>query len=143
MAWFAGLGCFGISVAASARHRVDAGIDPVTGYVIPPVGHAPICVGLVLYGRLQLIPDAVAVIAETGFMAHVTDLHLLAGHRTMIIHEQWGVYIPPVGYVFIGFIVAVSAIFQIFALLFRMQQRRYPLIPGGGTGPKPPGNREQ
>jgi len=95
---------------------------------------APIGIGLVFYGRFQLVPDTVAIVAEAGFVAHITYLHVLNRNRTVIFHEQGCVDISPVRYVFIGFIVAVHAIFEVFTLLFRVQYGRGPPFLGAGTG---------
>jgi hypothetical protein len=95
---------------------------------------APKSVGLVFYGRFQLVPDTVAIVAEAGFVAHITYLHVLNRNRTVIFHKQGCVDISPVRYVFIGFIVAVHAIFEVFTLLFRMQYGRGPPFRGAGTG---------
>lgn len=90
-------------------------------------------IGLVFYGRFQFVPDTVAIVAEAGFVAHIAHFHVLKRNRAVIFHEQGCVDISPVGYVFIGFIVAVRAIFEVFTLLFRMQYRRNPPFPGAGT----------
>lgn len=121
-------------MAASARCRVNAAIDSVTRNIVSPMRRAPKRIGLVFYGRLQFVPDTVAIVAETGFVAHIAHLHVLNRNRTVIFHEQGCVDISPVGYVRIGFIVAVHAIFEVFTLLFRVQYGRGPPFRGAGTG---------
>ena len=85
---------------------------------------APKRIGLVFYGRFQLIPDPVAIVAETGFVAHTAHLHVLNRNRAVIFHEQGRVDISPVGNVLIGFIVAVRAIFEVFAFPFRVVKNK-------------------
>jgi len=68
-------------------------------------------------------------------MAHVTDLHLLRGHRPMILHEQRCVYVSPVGYVFIGFIMAICTVVEVFTFLFRVNSRRSPPLLRTSTCP--------
>lgn len=138
MTRFTSLGYFWVSVAASARYRINPTINPVAGNIIPPVRHSPICVRLIFYGRFQLVPDTMAIVAETGFVAHVADLYLLNRHGSVVFHKHRRVHIPPIRHIFIGLIVTVHAVFEISAILFRVQRWWNPPFLGNSTGKNQP-----
>jgi len=130
-------------MTAPARHGIDPAVDSMAGYIVPPMRHAPVGVCLVFDRGLQLRPDPMTVIAEVGFMAHVTNFHLLSRDRTVVFHKQGGVDVAPVGDIVIGLIMAVRAVFEVFTLFFRMQQGRCPPLLRAGTGQNPSDNADE
>jgi hypothetical protein len=134
MTRLAGLGCFRVTMAIPARYWIDPTVDFMAGNIISPVGHAPVGFRLVFDGGLQFGPNPVTIIAKTRLVAHVTDFDLLGRNRPVVFHEHGGVHVAPVRKVFIGLIVTVSAVLEVFTFLFRMLQRRYPPFLGCRTG---------
>jgi hypothetical protein len=75
-------------VTTKALHRVQAAVDAVAGQIIPAVRRTAPGVGVLLDGGLDFNPDAMAVAAKTGTMAHLAHRLTVQGRKAMLPVER-------------------------------------------------------